>query len=184
MEKIPKQNTFSGLRIVLYGPESTGKSTLANKLAEYYGEPQVVEFARDFLQEKFDKNGHICTYEDIMPIAIGQRLAENEKSQLATKMLICDTDILETYVYSMAYFAQAPQELIDALKKSRYDHYLLMDIDTPWTPDDLRDKPDNRKEMFDKFEEALVKFEFSYTKISGLGKQRFKNAVAALDQLL
>jgi len=184
MENIPSQIPFDGLKIVLYGPESTGKSTLASQLSDHYKEPKVAEFARDFLQEKFDDNGHTCNYEDIMPIAIGQRLVENAASQRATKILFCDTDILETYVYSMAYFAKAPQQLVTALKESSYEHYLLLDVDTPWTPDNLRDKPNERKQMFDRFEEALNDFGSSYTKISGLGEQRLENAIAAIDQLL
>ncbi|KQC32223.1 nadR-like protein [Nonlabens sp. YIK11] len=184
MDKIPIQTHFDGLRVVLYGPESTGKTTLAHQLAAYYREPQVAEFARDYLQELFDKDGHICTFKDILPIAIGQRAAENIASAKAKKILFCDTDILETYVYSMAYFDKASQELLEALQQSSYDHYLLLDIDTPWVKDDLRDKPDDRKEMFDRFEQALNDFGHSYTKISGLGDRRLKLAITAIDQLL
>jgi len=184
MENIPSQIPFDGLRIVLYGPESTGKSTLASQLSKHYNAPKVEEFARDFLQEKFDVNNHLCTYEDILPIAIGQRMLENTAAQLATKILICDTDILETYVYCTAYFAKAPTELKSALETSRYDHYLLLDIDTPWKKDNLRDKPNEREQMFDRFEEALKKRELPFTKISGLGNQRFLNATAAIDKLI
>lgn len=184
MEKIPQQTFFNGLRIVLYGPESTGKSTLARKLAQYYQEPQIKEYARDYLQELFDASGHICTYEDILPIAVGQRIAENEAVKKAKSLIFCDTDILETYVYSVAYFDKAPAVLQTALNKSKYDHYLLLDIDTPWIADNLRDKPYRRKEMFDRFESALIDFELPYTKISGLGDLRLVNAIATIDQLL
>ncbi|SCY36286.1 nicotinamide-nucleotide adenylyltransferase, NadR type [Nonlabens sp. Hel1_33_55] len=184
MEKIPEQTHFSGLRIVLYGPESTGKSTLAQQLSAHYREPQVEEFARDYLQELFDQNGHICTYDDILPIAIGQRTAENIASAKANKFLFCDTDIVETYVYSMAYFDKVPAELIAAIKKSKYDHYVLLDVDTPWTDDDLRDKPNERKEMFNRFEAALQEYGYKYTKVSGLGENRLKNAINAIEKLI
>jgi NadR type nicotinamide-nucleotide adenylyltransferase len=184
MEKIPKQSAFDGLRIVLYGPESTGKSTLAAQLAAHYGEPQVAEFARNYLQKKFDANGHICGYEDIIPIAIGQRNAENLATALAKRVLICDTDILETYVYCQAYFDKSPEQLERAVKKSTYDLYLLMDIDTPWTRDDLRDRPNDRKKLFNRFEEALKKFNHPYALINELGDQRFQNAIAAIEKLV
>jgi NadR type nicotinamide-nucleotide adenylyltransferase len=183
MEKIPEQAVFDGLRIVLYGPESTGKSTLAAQLAAHYGEPQVPEFARNYLQEKFDANGHICDYKDIIPIAIGQREAENAATAMAKRILICDTDILETYVYCQAYFDKAPEQLEIAVRKSTYDLYLLMSIDTPWTADDLRDRPNDRKQLFNRFEEALIKFNKPYALIDELGDQRFQNAVAAIEKL-
>jgi NadR type nicotinamide-nucleotide adenylyltransferase len=184
MEKIPEQTHFDGLRIVLYGPESTGKSTLASQLAAHYGEPQVSEFAREYLQKMMDETGEICGFDDILPIAVGQRKAENHAVQQAKRILFCDTDILETYVYSHIYFDKAPDELVRALKVSAYDLYLLMDIDTVWAPDDLRDRPDDRKLIFDRFEETLKKFNQPYRLISQLGKQRFLNAVVAIDKLL
>lgn len=183
MENIPEQSDFAGLRIVIYGPESTGKSTLATQLAEHYKVSQVPEFARDFLQDKYDLNGHICTYEDIMPIAIGQRKAENRASSSENKLLICDTDLLETAVYSAYYFNRVPKALEDAVRNSAYDLYLLMDIDTPWSPDDLRDRPNDRKKLFNRFEEALQKYDRTYVLISKLGNQRLLNAIAAIDNL-
>ncbi len=183
MEKIPAQQYFEGKRIVLYGPESTGKSTLSQQLALHYNTAQVSEFARDYLQDKYDKSGAVCDYKDIVPIAIGQRQAENEALKEASRWLFCDTDLLETYVYSLIYFDQVPPALEKALSVSHYHHYLLMDIDTPWTPDDLRDKPNDRKLLFDKFEDTLKKFELPYTIISGLGDQRFNTAVATIDQV-
>ena len=184
MEKIPEQTHFDGLRIVLYGPESTGKSTLASQLAAHYGEPQVSEFAREYLQKKMDETGEICGFEDILPIAVGQRKAENQAVEQSKRMLFCDTDILETYVYSHIYFDKAPDELVTALKVSSYDLYLLMDINTVWAPDDLRDRPDDRKLLFDRFEKTLINLNLPHRLISELGNQRFLNAVAAIDKLL
>ncbi|AGC76647.1 NadR type nicotinamide-nucleotide adenylyltransferase [Nonlabens dokdonensis] len=183
MEKIPQQKTFDGLKIVLYGPESTGKSTLALQLARYFNTVTVEEFARDYLQEKYDVTGEICAYEDLLPIAIGQRLAENNAVLKANKFLFCDTDALETYIYSHAYFDRAPTELKEAVRKSDYDLYLLLDVDVDWTPDDLRDKPDDRNDMFQLFEKGLREFEKSYAIINGTGKMRFKNALKAIENL-
>lgn len=183
MEKIPEQLPFDGLRIVIFGPESSGKSTLAHQLGHYFREPVVDEYARDYLQNMFDANGHICDYEDVMPIAIGHRKAENLAVKKARKLLICDTDLLETYIYSMIYYDKVPRQLVDSIKQSHYDHYLLMDVNTPWVKDDLRDKPYERKEMFDRFENTLKKNKLSYSKISGLGVERFKDALAVIENM-
>jgi HTH-type transcriptional repressor of NAD biosynthesis genes len=183
MEKIPQQTHFDGLRIVLYGPESTGKSTLSRKLTQHYHTTQVEEFARDYLQEKYDRTQQVCSYEDILPIAVGQRKAENRASRQANEFLFCDTDALETHVYSMAYFNKAPKELTNAAQKSDYALYLLMDVDIPWMADDLRDKPEEREAMFDRFKSALEAFQKPYSIIHGKGEERFKNALTAIENL-
>ncbi|WP_298952161.1 ATP-binding protein [uncultured Nonlabens sp.] len=183
MEKIPQQKAFDGLKIVLYGPESTGKSTLTKQLTQHYKTVHVEEFARDYLQDKYDKTQTICEYKDLIPIAIGQRISENEAIKEATDYLFCDTDVLETYVYSMAYFDKAPEELKTAVSKSDYDLYLLLDVDIPWVADDLRDKPEDRKGMFKRFEQGLQNFNKKYVIISGTGEDRFKNALAAIENI-
>ncbi len=183
MEKIPEQKAFNGLKIVLYGPESTGKSTLARQLATHFKTVKVDEFARGYLQEKYDISGEICAYEDLVPITIGQRLAENDAVSIANQFLFCDTDALETYVYSQVYFNKVPLEIKEAVRKSNYDLYLLLDVDVAWTPDDLRDKPDDRSEMFRSFEKGLLEFEKSYIIIQGTGKTRFTNALKAIQNL-
>lgn len=184
MEKIPQQKAFNGLKIVLYGPESTGKSTLAKQLAAYFDTVKVDEFARDYLQEKYDVTGEICAYEDLIPIATGQRITENDAVSRANNYLFCDTDALETYIYANAYFNKAPLELEEAARKSNYDLYLLLDIDVAWTPDDLRDMPENRNEMFQLFENGLLEFEKSYVIINGTGEKRFENALKAIKTLI
>lgn len=183
MEKIPQQKAFKGIKIVLYGPESTGKSTLARQLTEHFETIKVDEYARQYLQEKLDQTGKVCDYEDLVPIAIGQREAENKASITTKNYLFCDTDALETYVYSLAYFDKAPVELEEAARKSDYDLYLLLDVDIPWVADDLRDRPEDRKEMLGRFEKGLLDFQKNYSKISGAGEERFKNALAAIKKL-
>lgn len=182
MEKIQQQAGYSGKRIVLYGPESSGKSTLSRKLAQHYQTTHIEEFARNYLQEKFDKTAKACSYNDIITIAVGQRELENSAVLKAEDYLFCDTDLLETYVYALAYFHKVPQELIDAIEHSSYDLYLLLQVDVPWTPDDLRDRPEQREEMFELFLAALQKFKKPYKIIDGLGDKRLKNAVAAIEE--
>ena len=83
----------------------------------------------------------------------------------------------------MVYFDEVPAEIEDAARKSNYALYLLMNVDVPWTPDDLRDKPEDRKEMFQRFEKELVVFQKKYSIINGIGENRFKNAIDAIQKL-
>ncbi|MEP2969300.1 ATP-binding protein, partial [Nonlabens ulvanivorans] len=106
---------------------------------------------------------------------------ENKAVNKAQDYLFCDTDVLETYVYCMAYFNQAPQELINAVEESSYELYLLLQVDVPWTPDDLRDRPERREEMFELFLAALNKFNKPYKIVDGLDSQRFENAIKAIE---
>ena len=93
MEKTFEQTTASCLKVVLFGPESTGKTTLSRALAAYYKTVFVPEYAREFLQDKWDREQEICTKNDLIPIAKGQMKLENELAQKANKVLICDTNL-------------------------------------------------------------------------------------------
>lgn len=185
MAKILRQEAADVVKIVLFGPESTGKTTLSQALAQYYNTQWVPEFARDYLQEKWDKSGEVCQKEDIMPIAVGQMQLENQGSKTASKVLICDTDILETLVYSEVYYdGYADPLLVEAASANTYDLYLLTYIDTPWEADDLRDRPNQREEMFQHFEEALIKHNRPYILMKGDKKTRLLRATGAIDAIL
>lgn len=84
MEEQLKQQPTSLIKIALYGPESTGKSTLAQQLASHFKTNWVAEYARDYLQDKWNSTQEICTPEDLLPIAIGQVALENTALQTAT----------------------------------------------------------------------------------------------------
>ena len=108
MEGIPTQKLSAVKRIVLFGPESSGKTTLAKQIAEKYGVPWVPEYAREYLQNKWDNEGKVCQPDDLIPIAIGQIDLENKAIDQAEKsdspFIVCDTDLLETLVYSEVYY--------------------------------------------------------------------------------
>ena len=185
MEKPLEQQAANCLKIVTFGPESTGKTSLAKALAEHYHTEWVPEFAREYLQKKYDNAGEICAPEDLLPIAKGQMQAENHLAKKADKVLFCDTNLLETYVYGEAYYANFENPVLKtAAEKSRYDLYFLTDIDVPWEADDLRDKPKEREEMFEHFENALKKRGLPYVLISGNPQERLKKATAIVDGLL
>jgi NadR type nicotinamide-nucleotide adenylyltransferase len=185
MEKIPQQESLNLVKIVLFGPESTGKTTLSQLLARHYNTVWVREFARNYLQEKWNNERMTCEHDDLIPIAIGQMKMENKLARKADKVLICDTDLLETKVYSEEYYGGFVEpELDKAALENQYDLYLLTYIDTPWEADDLRDRPEQRQEMFDAFENALKKYNRNYITLKGDIKTRMDKAVTAIDQIL
>lgn len=185
MEKTLKQQPANCLKIVTFGPESTGKTSLAKALAAYYDTQWVPEFAREYLQKKYDDAGEICAPEDLLPIVKGQLTSENELVKKANKVLFCDTNPLETYVYGEAYYSNFEnRRLKEIVDKTHYDLYLLTYIDVPWEADDLRDKPEEREEMFDLFEKALQEHNLPYVLVKGSHEQRLKTAIEQVDWLL
>lgn len=185
MEEKLKQQESNIVKVVLFGPESTGKTTLSRQLAAHYNTVWSPEFARNYLQDKWNEEQKICETSDIIPIAIGQMKLENELAQKANKILICDTDLLETKVYSESYYNGIVDPLLNKYAlKNNYDLYFLTNIDTPWKADDLRDKPNERKEMFAFFESALKKHKRPYIILSGDKKTRLKTAIKTINKLL
>lgn len=185
MEEALKQQPADCIKVVLFGPESTGKTTLSRQLARHYNSVWVPEYAREYLQNKWNNERKTCEPEDLMPIAIGQIKLENELAQKTDSVLICDTDILETKVYSEAYYSGTCDPILEAYAlKNSYDLYFLTYIDTPWEKDDLRDKPNERERMFKAFEDALIKYNRPYVLLKGDKEARLKIAVEHIDNLL
>jgi len=173
------------VKVVLFGPESTGKTTLSIQLARHYHTVWVPEFARDYLQDKWNNERKTCETHDLIPIAEGQMKLENELVKKADKVLFCDTDLLETKVYSQEYYGGfVDPKLDEAARINEYDLYLLTYIDTPWEADDLRDRPELRKEMFDAFEKALKDHDKNYILLKGDKKTRLNTAIKAIDKIL
>jgi NadR type nicotinamide-nucleotide adenylyltransferase len=183
-----RQIEIDGLRrVVVYGPESTGKTTLALQLAEHFGAPWVPEYARAYIRDKIRQTGKNCVLDDILAIAAGQQAAENRAasaSQAERGLLICDTDLLNIKAYSDLFFGSAPPELIAALPFNHQDLYLLTDIDVPWTPDGIRDRPNSRAFMLAYFERLLKDEQKNYIKVSGNPERRLRTAIGAVDDLI
>ena len=184
MEEDFKQLSTSIIKIAMYGPESTGKTTLSKQLATYYNDEWIPEFARDYLQEKWDKNQEICTEKDLISIAIGQIKLENEAVIKAKKFLFCDTNLLVTKVFSDIYYDRCDANLDQAACEHEYDLIFLTNIDVPWKADDLRDRPNNREITFDSFEKAIIINGNPYIKIEGDEVTRFQKAVKIIDEFV
>lgn len=185
MEEKLKQRPCDLVKVVLFGPESTGKTTLAERLSRHYSTVWVEEFMREYLQEKWDLHQKVCEPQDLLPIAAGQIQRENQLSAEANRLLICDTDLLELKVYSEAYYdGFCEPGLLKHALNNHYHVYFLTYIDVPWTPDDLRDKPNDREGMFSRFEKALQLHNKPYVVLKGDENERFETAVSIIDQLL
>jgi NadR type nicotinamide-nucleotide adenylyltransferase len=185
MGKNYKQAPANCIKVVMFGPESTGKTTLSKQLARYYNSVWVPEYAREYLQSKWNNERKTCEASDLLPIAEGQMQLENELAQKTDSILICDTDLLETKVYSEAYYIGSCDPILEKYAlENTYDLYFLTYIDTPWEADDLRDKPEHRKEMFEAFQNTLIKYNRPYVLLNGDKKNRLEMAVQHIDKLL
>ena len=185
MEEKLKQQASNCIKVVLFGPESTGKTTLSRQLARHYSSVWVPEYAREYLQDKWNNERKTCEPKDLLPIAIGQMQLENHLAKKTDTVLICDTDLLETKVYSEAYYSGTCDPILEKYAvNNSYDLYFLTYIDTPWEADDLRDKPHERERMFNAFESALKMHNKKYVLLKGDKKERLETAINYIDDLL
>jgi HTH-type transcriptional regulator, transcriptional repressor of NAD biosynthesis genes len=164
-------------KICIYGPESTGKSTLAIDLAKHFNTVFVHEIARDLLTDN-DVNFH-----DILRIGRAQTALIKEKNLIANKLLFCDTDLITTQIYSNIYLNTIPSELINLELETHYDLYFLLDIDVPWVEDKLRDFGEKRAEMYAIFKGELDKRGINYVPISGNWETRKNEIIKRINSM-
>lgn len=168
------------IRVAVVGSECTGKTTLATALAAHYQTVWVPEFARRFVIDK----GAAPELEDVDAIARGQIALEDERAGEASRLLIKDTDLFSTVLYSHHYYGDCPHWVEDALEKRVADLYLLADIDIPWVADgEQRDRGDRREEMHELFRNALVDRHLTFAEIHGSRGERLGAAVSLIDRL-
>ena len=181
-------------KIVVLGPESTGKSTLCAALAEHYQTIWTPEYARQYLSEYGTK----YTYDDLLTIAKGQIKNEEKSiqlleqnnadniSQATIKKLIVDTDMYVMKVWCEYVFNNCHHYILEQINQRNYDLYLLCDIDLPWTVDEMREYPDAgpRLELFTLYKELLINQKTPWGIVSGVGAQRTANAIQLINQFL
>lgn len=180
MEENLRQHQSNHIKIAVFGPECSGKSTLCEQLAHHFNEPIIFEFARPYLQNKINLQNQFCTSDDLLPIAIGQIQLENEAHLKAKNFLFCDTNILLTKVFSELNYGFCHPVIEQAAAEHYYDLYFLTDIDMPWQADNLRDRPENRQKDFEYFENTLIKHKKPYIKLSGNENERLHTAIEAV----
>lgn len=165
-------------KICFYGPESTGKTTLAQRMATRYQTVFVPEVAREMITT------NAFTEEEI--IRIGQAQTKRLLGGLAkaNRLLFCDTDLITTQIYSSLYLNRVPVELIELEKEFYYDQYLLFNTDVPWISDGLRDLGSRRQEVLAMFKENLDRRDIPYTMVSGSYEERERVVIGVVDRLL
>jgi NadR type nicotinamide-nucleotide adenylyltransferase len=183
------------LKIVIIGPESTGKSTLCEELAQHYDATWCPEFAREYLLTY----GTAYQYEDLLSIAKGQLAMEEEYQLLAESnwkkqqnrltqrpLLFIDTDMYVMKVWSEFVFGKCHPWIIDQIVERKYDLYLLCHTDIPWEKDALREYPDHetREKLFHMYRDILVNQSVPWVDISGTDHERLQKAIKAVDVLI
>jgi len=167
-------------RVSVFGPESTGKSTLAAELARRYHTIWVPEFARGYLESR----GGVLARPDLDVIGEGQRALEDAHARAANRLLVCDTDPLATVIWCEVMFGETPADLRAVAATRRYDLTLLLDVDLPWEHDLVRYLPTDRPGFFARCEAALRAAGRRYEVIRGSGDTRTAAAVRAIDAML
>lgn len=170
---------FKPFTIAIVGPESTGKSELAAFLAKELCCEWVPEYAREYLKG-LDRPYKAA---DIEAIGIGQVFAEDAALKQADSFLVCDTTALVEKVWMEHSFGYCSAKLLEMVKSRSYDLVLLTDVDLPWQPDPLREHPHLREYFVNVYKKQLKQMGVSYQIISGLGPNRFKNALKWVKQL-
>lgn len=170
-------------KIVIIGPESTGKSTLTGQLAQHYSTTWCPEYAREYLM----KNGNNYSYDDLLLIAKGQLALEEQLSKSAANGLyFIDTNLYVMKVWCEVAFGKCHQWILDRIAACKYDLYLLCQTDLPWAEDPLREYPDldSRQKLYLMYKDLLVNDKTPFAEISGREIERTRKAVEAVDHFL
>ncbi len=178
-------------KIVIIGPESTGKSSLCDQLAEHYDTIWCKEYAREYLLE----NGTDYTYDDLLTVAKGQVRLEEKATETvrsmgqqynnASSLLFIDTDMYVMKVWCEFVFDKCHQWILDQVVARKYDLYLLCNVDLPWVKDELREYPDleNRLKLYHIYKDIMINQITPWVDISGDYEERFEIAKKAVDKL-
>lgn len=178
-------------KIVVIGPESTGKSSLCEQLAQHYSTTWCPEFARQYLLS----HGMKYKFEDLLTIAKGQVAMEEEyiaaqaHSPLTvhhSPLFFIDTDMYVMKVWSEFVFGKCHSWIIDQIVERKYDLYLFCNVDLPWVADELREYPDleSREKLYHIYKDIMINQDVPWIDISGNYEERRLKAIAAVDDLV
>lgn len=173
-------------KVCFMGPESTGKSTCALKLARALGTVYVPEYAKALIQAQ---NGRF-TEENVLEVAFAQHRSDKALERMVNRVMVCDTDPLTTLVWSEVLYGRHPAELDMLVIASRVDHTFLFEPTTAWVPAEHRNilpaasDPDVRKAFFDACEHWLKQFDRAYSVIGGGYADRFEACLAKSQELI
>ena|SRR6478672_13572358 len=167
------------IKIAIIGAESTGKTALAEALAEHYNTNWVIEFSRPFLEAL----GRPYTAADVETIARGQMKIEDMMIAETPDILFCDTNLLVIKIWMDNAYGATPNWILQEIDNRRYDLHILTDWDIPYEPDPLREHPEMRDYFTAKYQEELESRNLNFIKVSGSIKDRIaqcEQAIAAL----
>jgi NadR type nicotinamide-nucleotide adenylyltransferase len=167
-------------RVCVFGPESTGKTTLAHRLAELFDTVAVPEYARMLLEAR---NGEL-RQNDMPHIARGQVAVEDALARDARNLLFCDTDALTTRIWSETLYGDCDPSVIALANERDYDLTLLLDVDVPWVADPVRYLPNDREDFFLRCRRALAAQGRRTVEIRGTWEERLDSARRAVEELL
>jgi len=161
------------LKIIVTGPESSGKTTLCKALAKHFNTSFIPEFAREFL----DEFGRDYKKDDLLEIAKGQLLSE-ENTQLL------DTDLITIKIWSKYKYGSCDKWILNQIEKQKAEKrfYLLCKADIPWEGDPQRENPNDRVELFESHKKELDNLRHNYFILEG--KTRIENSIAKISQLI
>lgn len=168
-------------KIVVTGPESTGKTELTQLLAAHYGGVVVPEFAREYV-ESLDGR---YTYNDVVSIAEEQLRKRELTGFEPAGMFFFDTELIITKVWFEEVFNSCPEWLPKKVKEPFADFYLLCSPDIPWEDDPVRENGGEMREyLFNRYREELEENCFSYFIVSGKNEIRLRNAINGINKFL
>ena len=168
-------------KIVILGPESTGKTTLSEQLAVHYDTVWCPEFARQYLLQ----HGMNYQYNDLLTIAKGQIALEDEYAEKAGKapFFFIDTDMHVMKVWCEFVFENCHRFILDQIASRKYDLYLLCNVDLAWTSDELREYPDleSREKLYRIYKDIMINQSIPWVDISGDYGERLQRAIRGVD---
>ena len=164
--------------VIITGPESSGKSTLVEELSTFYKVCPVHEYAREYLAMR----GGLYEYMDLLVMAKQQQNVIQEAT-IKGGLVISDTDLLTIKIWSDLKYGKCEEWILAGLKVNKPDLYLLCKPDIPWTPDPLRENPNNRDELFEIYEKEISNLQVAHSVISGNNETRLQMAKQAIEEL-
>lgn len=165
-------------KIILTGPESSGKTTLARELAQHYHTVWAPEYAREYLS-RLDRD---YRQEDLLQIARGQLALEDQLAKEADNYLFCDTSLEVIAIWSQVKYGHIDPLILQWIDERTYTGYLLCRPDLPWEADPLREAPqvEQRQQLAHLYRQWLTERELPWQEIYGTGPERLERAIQAL----